>query len=461
MKITKPLRLIYALAIGVSLSITHVKAETKLALRDAISQAIANDPWLYGSKLKQSALENTSVAAGTLPDPKVSIGLLNMPVDSWDIGQEGMTQFKLGVSQMFPRGDSLAIKSAQLKTESTQFPLLREDRKAKLTSIVSGLWLDVYLAQSTLELIKKDWTLFEQMADVAKVSYANAVGKTKQQDVIRAQLEITQLEDRYSVEQQKLESARARLSQWLHRFDADNLASAFDYDMQPSQLLVENHLPEIQLFNPQLLQDSPLSRNKLARILAKHPAILAIGVKQKAAEQGEALAKQQYKPQWGVNASYGLRDSAPNGSSRADLFSVGITFDVPLFTDNRQDKQVAASVAQTESIKTDKLLLTKTMLSSLEKELLHVKRLSERQARYQQQILTQTQDQAEAALIAYTNDDGDFAEVVRARVAQLNANIAALKIDVDVQKALARINYFFAKSDASYHIAHTAKQRTE
>ena len=35
-------------------------------------------------------------------------------------------------------------------------------------------------------------SLFEQMAEVAKASYSNVVGKTRQQDVIRAQLEIVQ-----------------------------------------------------------------------------------------------------------------------------------------------------------------------------------------------------------------------------------------------------------------------------
>ena len=47
---------------------------------------------------------------------------------------------------------------------------------------------------------------------------------------------------------------------------------------------------------------------------------------------------------------------------------------------------------------------------------------------------------------AYTNDDGDFAEVVRARIAQLNARISALRIDVDILKTIVRINYFFAQS---------------
>ena len=57
-------------------------------------------------------------------------------------------------------------------------------------------------------------------------------------------------------------------------------------------------------------------------------------------------------------------------------------------------------------------------------------------------------EQAEASLSAYTNDDGDFAEVVRARIAELNARIDALDIEIERLKTIAQLNYFFTTSDA-------------
>jgi outer membrane protein TolC len=319
---------------------------------------------------------------------------------------------------------------------------------------VSQLWLDAYLAQQTIKLIEEDWSLFEQMAEVAKASYSNVVGKTRQQDVIRAQLEIVQLDDRLTSQKQKLETTIARLNEWLHIYDAARLNESFDFDAQPLEFSVSKELPSIRLKNPTVLKASNYSRNILAQELANHPAILAIDVKRKASEKGVELAKQQYEPQWGVNASYAYRDNMPSGDNRADLFSVGVTFDLPLFTENRQDKQVAASIAESEAVKTEKLLLTKQMISAVEKELRQLKRLSDRQSIYQEQLLKQTHDQAEASLTAYTNDDGDFAEVVRARIAELNARISALRIDVDALKTVARINYFFAHSQSKSNAEH-------
>ena len=445
-------------ALILGLSVFSAQAEKVVSLEQAITLAQQNDPWLHGSRLKQSAVENRSIASGTLPDPKVSLGIMNLPTDTWDLDQEGMTQLKVGVSQMFPRGDSLEIKKDQLQIESTKFPLLREDRKAKLKSQVSQLWLDAYLAQQTIKLIEDDWSLFEQMAEVAKASYSNVVGKTRQQDVIRAQLEIVQLDDRLTSQKQKLETTIARLNEWLHIYDADRLNESFNFDAQPLEFSVSKELPSIQLNNPTVLKASNYSRNLLAQELSNHPVILAIDIKRKASEKGIELAKQQYEPQWGVNASYAYRDNMPSGDSRADLFSVGVTFDLPLFTENRQDKQVAASIADSETIKTEKLLLTKQMISVLEKELRQLKRLSDRQSIYQEQLLKQTHDQAEASLTAYTNDDGDFAEVVRARIAELNTRISALRIDVDALKTVARINYFFAHSQSNSNAEHKSMQ---
>jgi hypothetical protein len=54
-----------------------------------------------------------------------------------------------------------------------------------------------------------------------------------------------------------------------------------------------------------------------------------------------------------------------------------------------------------------------------------------------------THDQAEAALMAYTNDDGNFSEVAYARIAVLNAEIDQLSIEVEQQKVILELNYLF------------------
>lgn len=403
-------------------------SQTTLGLEQAVNQAITNDLWLVSNTYKQQAMEENSIAIGTLPDPRLGLMLANFPTDTFDFNQEPMTQVKVEVTQRFPRGDSRRLQQAQLETLSQQFPWQRKQRQAMLTTKVTSLWLDVFKAQTTIGLINKDRALFEQLVDVAQASYSSTAGQTRQQDIVRAQLELTLLDDRLTVLQQQQDISKQQLGEWLN---TDLLVNN-----------VDNNIPQLTLLSPEVIVDDTVNLNRLTQSILQHPHLRSLDKKIQAAATGIELAKQQYKPEWGISASYAMRDEDPNGIDRADFFSMGVNFDLPIFTANKQDKRVSATIATSESLKTDKALLLRSMTTQFQKTYVNLRQQIQRQQLYQQQLLPQTHAQAEASLSAYTSDDGDFAEVMRARIAELNANIDALQIEVDIQKHIAELNYY-------------------
>ncbi len=428
------------------LSITLIdkaQAQNALSLEKTIAIAQHNDLWLINNRYQQKATQSLSVASGQLPDPKVSLAFLNFPTDTFNFGQEPMTQLKVGVSQMFPRGKTLALKREQLELKSDIFPFQRLNRSEKVKVIVSKLWLDAYKAQESIALIEKNRALFEQLSEVAESSYSSALGRTSQQDIIRAQLELTRLEDRLTMLHQKYDGAIQNLSGWINDYYLENYQNqqVTKGINNSHNIKLNSQLPDIKLINKRLT--SALDDNKILQLFKNHPAVVALQQKLAVSDKGIDLAKQNYKPGWGVNASYGYRGESPSGINRADFLTLGITFDVPLFTKNRQDKKLQAAVAQSDAVQTEELLLLRQMLASYKSLVSQLKRLDERQKLYQKTLLPQMNEQAVASLSAYTNDTGDFAEVVRSRIAELNAQIDALSIDVDRQKIIAQINYFF------------------
>lgn len=434
--------------ISILICLCPIKGLTKepLSLEQVVEMSVKNDPWLHGSRLTESALEAESIASGSLPDPTVSITMANLPTDTWDLSQETMTQFKLGVSQVFPRGNVLAIKQSQFKVNASKQSYLRENRIAKITAKVSQLWLDAFLAQQSIALIENDKFLFEQMVDAVKASYSVGSSNVRQQDVIRSQLELLRLDDRLTLYQQRLDVSIARLNEWLHNYNSQSNSFAINFDQQDNQISVSNTFPDVQLRDTSWFKHNQILRNNLATHMLAHPAVVALEIKQNVADKEIELANQQYKPQWAVNASYAVRDDTSEGFDRADLFSLGVSFDLPLFNSDSKDSLVAASIAKSETIKTEKLLLIKSMLASVEKDFLQLQRLSQRQNLYQEQLLRQSHQQAEATLSAYTNDDGDFDDVVQAKISELNTKITALGIKVDRMKAVIRINYFLVRT---------------
>jgi hypothetical protein len=420
-----------------------------LTLQAAVKAAQENDPWLVQNKHSQDAVESKSVAAGTLPDPTVSLGLANFPTDTFDINQEPMTQVKIGVTQMIPRGDSLDIKQQQLKMIGSQFPYQREERRAITAVTVGQLWLDAYKAQQSIALIEKDRPLFEQLADVAEASYSTAMGKTRQQDIVRAQLELTRLDDRLTMLQQQKEMFIEELSGWFRDYFRQeySIGETAGYTEQYESLRLTQGLPEVAMLKEELYTAvGKIKAEELFRYFSMHPSIQAVEQQIEASKLGIDLARENYKPMWGVSANYGYRDDGSAMGDRADFVSLGISFDLPVFTKNRQDKELQSAVSQTEAVKAGKWALVRKMIAGFEKNRTRLKRFNERQLLYREQLLPQMHEQAEASLTAYTNDDGDFAEVVRARIAELNARIAALDIEVERQKTIVQLNYYFMKT---------------
>jgi outer membrane protein TolC len=417
------------------------KDADELALQNVIRISVLNDSWLKGNEYSQEAIEESSIAAGTYADPKVTIGAANIPTDTFDLNQEAMTQLKVGISQMFPRGDSLEIREEQLKLQASQYPYQREDRKGKLTVQIAQLWLEAYKAQESIALIEKNRSLFEQLADIAESSYSSAFGKTRQQDIIRAQLELTKLEDRLTLLKQKKDAALLSLSEWLSNFTEDKVNS--ENILESSNLLLPRSFPNIEMINPNyfnLKEDSEKVLNKFEN----HPSIKNIEQKIKATSKSIKLARENYKPQFSVNTSYSKREDDLMGRNRADLFSVGLTFDLPIFVKNKQDKELKVAMLKTKSVETEKILQYKKLFSLYETTKADLIRLKERQSLYLTKLLPQINEQSEASLTAYTNDDGDFPEVVRSRISQLNAQIDILNINVDIQKNIVKYNYLFA-----------------
>lgn len=427
----KSLFLFIALLCSSSLSLS---AE-RLSLEAAVQRAINNDVWLQGSEMRQSALGAESIAAGELPDPVVNLGLRNLPMDSFSLSREPMTQVSLGITQHFPRGDTRRLQQERLMQLSQVEPHLRADRSLKVALQVTEIWLQAYLAEKIARLIEADRGLFEHLVDVAESSYSTAVGKTRQQDLIRAQLELTRLDEKLISLRERFDAHRARLSQWVGYAELSAVMS-----LMPS--LAIDELPDVASATVMQVLESGDSGSIVDAQLLQHPRVVAIDQKISAAATDVDLAQQGYKPQWGLSTAYAYRSD--ERVDRDDFLSVGVSFDLPIFTGRRQDQKVASASRQVESMRLERVLVLRSLRADFETVLAEHQRLRERRDLYTNRLLREMDEQADASLQAYTNDDGDFAEAVRARIADLNARIDVLNIEVSLLSLQARANYLLA-----------------
>ena len=88
----------------------------ELTIEEAGRLALKDDYTLQAISSRSQSMSELSVAAESLPDPKLKLGFANLPTDTFNLGQEPMTQAVIGVQQMFPRGNTRALKSRDIST---------------------------------------------------------------------------------------------------------------------------------------------------------------------------------------------------------------------------------------------------------------------------------------------------------------------------------------------------------
>ncbi|NOX42303.1 MAG: hypothetical protein GXP19_00995, partial [Gammaproteobacteria bacterium] len=90
----------------------EVAVSDVLELQDAIDVVITQNPGLAAIQARADALAAVPSQKSSLPDPMLMFNAMNLPVDSFDLQQEAMTQLQVGVSQMLPYPGKLALREA-------------------------------------------------------------------------------------------------------------------------------------------------------------------------------------------------------------------------------------------------------------------------------------------------------------------------------------------------------------
>jgi len=387
-----------------------------LTLKQAENIASRSDPLVASHQASARALLDESISDATLPDPKLRLGLFNVPVESFSTSKEGSTQLRLGLQQNFPHGDTLDLKQKNSVWLSQSASAMAEDAKSKLLRDLRETYLNLYYEIEAGNIIRETSALFSKLVKITEAQYA--AGRVNQQDVIRADLELSRLQDRTTRIQSKEDEYRAQLAQWIGDSASEVIDSGFP-ELSP--------VPEIVDIN---------------KLLTRHPSTLIETAKVEAAKKMTNIAKQDYRPGFNAFIEYRKRDGEnPDASEREDMMAAMVTMDLPFFTENRQDKKVSASEERASAarhLRDDRLRMLKRML---DKDLAIYRRLGERELIYKNELLESAKSNSAASLNAYQSGVTEFTTLMRARITELDVRLADLRIRVDRKRAQARLLY--------------------
>jgi cobalt-zinc-cadmium efflux system outer membrane protein len=225
------------------------------------------------------------------------------------------TEADLGLSYLIERGHKRQARYQAAKDVTAQTRSLVADNERGLTYQVSTLFVNVQLAESTIDLAQQDFKSFQQTVDIGEFQYK--AGGISEDDYLKIELQMLQFEVDLEQAQLAREQGLSDLRQLLgyESVSADyDVVAAFDY------LPMKASMDDLQM---KALQNRPDLRAAVQGVTA--------------ANSGYLLAKADAKPDLTVQGNY----SHVNGINAATFYS---SIPLPIFNRNQGE------IARTRSV---------------------------------------------------------------------------------------------------------------
>lgn len=264
--------------------------------------ALANNPEIKAAEQRWRAAQARPSQEGSLPDPMVNTGYHNESFDRFRQGSSDFSWLRLGAEQEVPFPGKLSLKETTAAREADREGAMYRATVLSVSTRLRVAYNEYFFAHESLQIVAKNKTLLEQLAAAAAARYR--VGEGLQQDVARAQVEVSILLGRLTSLEQARQSAAAMVNAVL------------------------NLPPMAPLGPPAPVARVPFSYSldDLERIARERSPLLSAaqsGVER--AESNLSLARRQYYPDFVLRADYF------NKARLVPEWEVGAGIRVPLY----------------------------------------------------------------------------------------------------------------------------------
>lgn len=383
-----------------------------LPFADAVRMALEEQPRLSRLSAMAQSSRYAAVAAAQLPDPMLVGGIRDVPVtgaDAWSLRRDTDTQIIVGVEQQFTRASKRSARSAVMSRDAERLDAQRHLEQLTIARDAGLEWLALWRDSEAVALTEE--ALEEAVRKVASGELAVANGTARQIDLLRAQVQLEQIRDALAARNQALESSATRLERWLG-------AAAHRRPQDPPQMV------------------NFASESQLAEALRQHPRLEVYAAEIRQADAGADVARAAYAPDWRLEVGYGSRPEY------SDMVMVQVAMDLPMFTRNRQDKDLASALSDRDAAEAAlederRILLAEALLVRRD-----LARLQARIEHYRTRVIPVVAATVEAALAAWANGSGTLADILDARLSLLEARTTALDLERDALARVVELRYY-------------------
>lgn len=401
---------------------TAIAAE--LTFNQALSAALQQSPALAANAARQESGRQLLIPAAELPDPTLNFGIENLPIEGMDrfrFHGDFMTMRRIGFMQEVPHR---AKREAESGIAEAQLALVSAQQNLSILQVLqqtSDAWIRHYSAERKIALL--DAVLAENTLQLQAVQAALAGGNGSAVDSVMVRQEAATLHNRRDELLEQRERAVAAL-----RARIGDLADVPLSGEPPEWQVDGDHL------SSSLHQHAEL-------------ALLEPGLKLLDAEIARAEANR--KPDWSVGVAYARR-----ARDFEDMLMLEFSIDLPLFANRRQSPRIAARQAEKRAIEADVELMRREHAAMVEADLASQRRLERALQRQRDTVVPLAREQAELLLAAWRGNQGSLTEVIAARAAVLESQLALLSLEEELTLLRVQLHLTYNSDAISNQLSH-------
>jgi outer membrane protein, heavy metal efflux system len=362
-----------------ALALTSLHAEEKpLGPQDLVNGLMQNNPEIQAARSRFEAATKRPSQAGTLPEPTASYTNLGVGHPFSRPNASAFAYQGFGVSQEFPFPGKLGLASEEAKREAES---VQQNYRAVILNVTARLkvayyeWLNV---QKAIELTHKNSDLLSRFEEIARNRYT--VGKGLQQDVLKAQLEVSSLEREIVMLDEKRQRAEAEIASLLA-------------------------VPSISLRAPAQVQTTTFSMSvdELVRATNEAPGIRAEQKMVDARAVGINRSLKGFRPDFGVNLQW-----QRTGGNFPDYYMATVEVKIPIYYARKQRYALEESYSRLNEAKQNYRAAQQQAIYQVKDQYLAIQSSERILSLYKTTLLPQAQLTVDSAASAYEVGTLDF-----------------------------------------------------
>jgi outer membrane protein TolC len=385
-------------------------AGSEVTVRQLVRIALARNPAIKSAAERFQAERARVPQARSLPDPTISGGWMGHIVP-FAVEHNFPPSFRgLTVKENFPFPGKLKLRGEVADRQAEASGWEAEQTRRQVVSEIKTAYYNYFYFIKAIAITKNNKSLLEKLESIAEARYR--VGKGIQQDVLRAQIEVSRIDQKLIILEQQEKTAKARINTLLYR--------------DP-----ESPLPPPAPVTPAKFTASLRELYALAR--ANDAGLQRSRRMVESGRDAVDLAQKAYKPNFSVSYSYQQRPDLQDSNG----FMVGIN--IPIFFRSKQREGVIEASHNLIGAERSLDARETTVDFKIKQEYLAATASRKLMNLYSKAIVPQSSLALESAMSAYEVGKVDFVSMLDNFIYVLNYEVNYYQEVSNFEIALARL----------------------